>query len=207
MTNRYENCEWYSRKDIDWVYVRVKRAGSTWMTKYLLANGFERSFRESTLTRHHKLVVFREPLERFMSGVGLNNDLYQKLLKSPKKALDEYNHDAHIHPQVDSLKNIDLNNCTFIKYSTNWTKNFHKFLEQRGTILTESPPNEWYNKLTPFDKVLPNKNTLLSPDSNITDRFYLKKHFDENPSFNKVIMDYLEEDYKFYNKVEWYGTD
>ena len=206
MTNRYENCEWYSRKDIDWVYVRVKRAGSTWMTQYLQANGFERCLQESTLTRHHKLVIFREPLERFMSGVGLNNDLYEKLLKNPKKALEEH-HDAHVYPQVDSLKNIDLNNCTLIKYSANWTENFYKFLEQQGTILSEKPPTEWYNKLTPFDKVIPNKNILLAPDDNIESRFYLKKYFDENPKFSKVIMDYLKEDYKLYNKVEWYGTN
>lgn len=205
MNDRYMDCVWLTREDIDWVYVRINRSGSTWMSKYLEANDFIQT-EIQTLMKHHKLLVLREPLERFMSGIAFYDDLYKKLIKNPKKVIDEYSHDSHIRLQAQSLKNVDLNNCTFIKYGKNWTDNFHQFLKQRNTVMSVKPPLNWLNKITPFDNI-----NISSKEGgfqqNDIDRFFLKKYFDENPKFNKVIMDYLEEDYKLYNKVEWYGTN
>ena len=203
MIPRYNGSVWFSREDVDWVYVKINRVGSTWMADYLSANDFIQTDL-SSLANHHKLIVLREPLEKLMSGIIFHDSLFKKLIKTPKKVLDDFSEEPHVRLQIKSLKNVDLNNCTFIKYSREWTKNFDMFLKGRGTKMDVKPPSVWTNKTTPFENINLHNKTI---DEVTRDRFYLKKYFDENPKFNKIIMDYLEEDYKLYNKVEWYGTN
>ncbi len=205
MTSRYYNYEWYTREDIDWVYVRVKRTGSSWIIPYLIANGFNQIYNFNRYAKHHKLVILREPLERFVSGAAINDDFIKKVFNNPRKALIEHEDDSHITPQVRVLKSLDLNNCTFIKYDKNLVTNLQRFLDERQTNLTVTPPSTWYNKVTPFNSNGDISETDL--DENLKDRFRLQKHFEETPKFSKIIMDYLKEDYDFYNKVNWYGTN
>lgn len=192
---------WLSRPDVDWAYIRINRTGSSWLTDYLTINGFENN-NPRTLRNQHKLVVLREPLERFISGICVYDDLVKKFISQPRQVLIRYENDPHIRPQVDFLKDVDVDNCTFIKYSPTWVSNFAQFLRDHNTSMHTSPSTEWFNK-PKFEDA--SENTLI--DQNIKNRFILSNLYHEDPFMHKLINQYLEKDYKLYSKVKWYGTN
>jgi hypothetical protein len=192
---------WFSRPDVDWAYIRINRTGSTWLTDYLTTNDFEKCS-PRTLRNHHKLIVLREPLERFISGLCMHDGLINKFISQPRQVLIRYEDDPHILPQVDFLKDVDLDNCTFIKYSPTWVNNLSHFLIEHDTSMHTFPGTEWYNK-TKFED-----GTKITPiDQNIKVRFILAELYQEDPFIHKLVNQYLEKDYKLYNKVKWYGTN
>lgn len=192
---------WLSRPDVDWAYIRINRTGSSWLTDYLTINGFENN-NPRTLRNQHKLVVLREPLERFISGICMYDDLVKKFISQPRQVLIRYENDPHIRPQVDFLKDVDVDNCTFIKYSPTWVTNIAQFLTEHDTNMHSFPNTEWYNK-PKFEDA--SETTLI--DQNIKNRFILSNLYHEDPFMHKLINQYLEKDYKLYSKVKWYGTN
>jgi hypothetical protein len=192
---------WLSRTDVDWAYVRINRTGSSWLANYLKSNDFETG-NPRALRNHHKLVVLREPLERFISGICFHDGLVNKFISQPRQVLIRYEDDPHIYPQVNFLKDVDVSNCTFIKYSPTWVSNFSQFLIEYNTSMHTAPSTEWFNKpkFEDADEI-----TLV--DENIKNRFILAELYKEDPFMQKLINQHLEKDYKLYNKVKWYGTN
>jgi hypothetical protein len=192
---------WFSRPDVDWAYIRINRTGSSWLTDYLNRNDFE-TYTPRTLRNHHKLILLRDPVERLISGICFHDRLANRFISSPKQVLNEYENDPHLRLQVDFLKDIDIDNCTFIKYSPTWVSNFTQFLVEHNTNMHTSPSTEWFNKPKVEDAT---ETTWV--DQNIKNRFILSELYQEDPFIHKLINQYLEKDYKLYSKVKWYGTN
>ena len=192
---------WLTREDVDWVYVRINRCGSTWLTNYLKLNGFA-SGNPRELKNHHKLIVLREPLERLISGICSINGLAPKFAMQPRKTLNYLITDPHTKPQVEFLQDINLSNCTFIKYSPIWTENFFDFLNRKNTTMTVASEDAWFNK-----PGVEQENEFTYIDDNIKARFSLLQLIKDDQFLNKTVADYLEKDYKLYNSLEWYGTN
>ena len=192
---------WFSRPDVDWAYVRINRTGSSWLVDYLTTNDFEKC-NPREVRNDHKLIVLREPLERFISGICFYDELVNKFIAQPKQVLIRYENDPHICPQVDFLKDVDVDNCTFIKYSPSWVSNLAQFLRDHNTSMHTSPSTEWHNKPTFEDAT---DITLIN--QNIKNRFILTELYQEDPFMHKLINQHLEKDYKLYSKVKWYGTN
>lgn len=192
---------WLTRADVDWVYIQINRTGSTWLANYLKSNDFNKGI-PRTLRNHHKLVVLREPLDRFISGICFHDGLVNKFIAQPRQILIQYENDSHIRPQVNFLKDVDVDNCTFIKYSPTWVSDFAQFLKEHNTSMHTAPSTEWYNK-PKFEDA----DEATQIDENIKNRFILGELYKEDPFIQKTIDQYLEKDYKLYNKVKWYGTN
>ena len=193
---------WLTRSDIDWAYVRINRAGSTWLKEYFTSNGFE-TIEPRKLRLHHKLVILREPLERFFSGVNCIEGLTSKFILQPKTILLRYGSDPHIKAQSDFLRNVDLNNCTFIKYGPNIVDDVQHFLKEHNTVMHFTPPSIWFNKPTVSEY-----NNLKDADaSNLALRKLLNEVYENDPFVHQIVDHHLKNDYNLYNNVKWYGTN
>lgn len=192
---------WLTREDVDWAYVRINRTGNTWVSDYLVANEFTQRDPRS-LRGVHKLVILREPLERFISGVSIIEGLTHRLIGQPKTILARYSSDPHIKAQSDFLRHVDLDNCTFIKYGPSIVSDFQRFIEEHKTTLFFPPPTEWRNKpvLTDYHKV-------PDPNQDFSDRKLLYDVYNNDPFLHKVVDQHLKNDYNLYNSVKWYGTN
>jgi hypothetical protein len=193
---------WLTREDVDWAYVRINRTGNTWLNEYLTANGFiqqdPRSLREI-----HKLVIVREPLERFVSGVSMFKGLSHRLIGQPKTILARYSSDPHIKTQSEFLRNVDLGNCTFIKYGPNIVSDLQSFIEERKLTLFFPPPTEWRDNpvLADYHKMSETEQEYFA------ERKLLYDAYKNDPFLQKVVDQHLKNDYNLYNSMEWYGTN
>ena len=59
-----------SRSDLSWMYVNIPKCASSWTKPNLLDHQFEfYNYHQDHLYHKHALVVLRDPLERWLSGV------------------------------------------------------------------------------------------------------------------------------------------
>lgn len=206
MADRYLEHSWYTRSDVDWAYVRINRTGSSWFTNYLTDNDFVREDPRK-LKNHHKLVILRHPIDRFLSGVAFFDeidDIYDRLVSHPSMTVTQYITDPHIKPQSLFLRDVDLNNCTFIQYNNKIPKNIESFLKERNTIM-ENPPQDWTVKITPFIQTY--KNATIPLDRATQVRYNLMNLMAKNLKFENKIKSYFVDDFKLYDNVRWYGTN
>lgn len=204
MTDRYSDSNWYTRSDVDWVYVRINRTGSSWFRSYLVENNFEQG-NPRDLKGRHKLVILRDPMDRFLSGMAFHEGVIELFRKNPKRTLADYRTDPHLMPQVDFLKDVNLNNCTFIKYSDTWTENLSEFVNQTNTKMDIPPSEDWHVKVTPL--TLPDNPLLCYLDQSTRDRYTLMDMIKSSEIFRVTVAEYLEKDYNLYKNVKWYGTN
>ena len=199
---RYFEDMWMSRPDVDWLYVSINRSGSSFTRTYLLNNGFDKvDPRDNRST--HKLVILREPLDRLMSGVSFWK-FGKQFIRNPQRFLTEYEFDHHIKLQTKFLIDVDLDTCTFMKYGSSLKSNLIQFVaEQKTTMLHE--PGHWENRITPINT--PDGEDMVEPDSESGIRFQIYNAMKDGGKLYETVMTYLEEDYKLYNSVKFYGTN
>lgn len=204
MLDRYHDNIWYTRSDVDWAYIKINRTGSTWLENYLVDNGFKRE-EPKKLKNHHKLVILRHPIDRFLSGVSFFDEFYDKLIANPSMTFPQYITDPHFKPQTLFLREVDLNNCTFVQYNKNLPKNIESFLKEHNVTM-KNPPAAWTGKVTPFTQNLKDK-TIMSPDKNTQVRFDVMNRMDNDVKFESKIKSYFVDDFKLYDTVKWYGKN
>ena len=192
--------------DESWVYIPITKNASSF-TEYILKHKCdwrESNFiAESKLTEKKILVVLRDPLDRWMtgvvehfdrknsinSGVRLDNEhlLYYVFNQG---ALDE-----HSELQVNFLKGIEMGNCTFIKLEDNYTNLFQSFLKQ-NLVQKFSLWNRDYSSQYNDSASRPVKRVLLS---------YIKKYYNDNMKAQNNINIYLKPDVDFMSGLEFYN--
>lgn len=199
---RYFNHHWLSRPNVDWVYVSINRSASSFIRNYLSVNGFTKiDPRDYKST--HKLVILRDPLDRLLSGITFFESGKQ-FIKNPKRFLTEYEFDPHVKLQKTFLEDVDLDNCTFIKYNHLLKHNLLNFLENTNTTMSVEPDN-WIDRITPISN--PDDENEVEFDSESGIRFQIFNTIKTNKTLYDIVMNYLDEDFKLYNNVRYYGTN
>lgn len=124
----------------DLMYVNISKNASSWTKPNLEELGWVvKNYHLDHLTNYHSLIVLRDPVERWVSGIAEYFSLYH-----PDFDLDDFNKsfidfimeqvefDEHTARQVYFIRNIDPNRCTFMMADDSYRTNFTNWLKEQG---------------------------------------------------------------------------
>lgn len=187
--------ECMSHADSDLMYVYIPKNASSWTKPNLLDWGWEFYNYHTDDLNKHALVVLRDPVDRWLSGIAEYLTLYHKdrLISSDIAALifDRVSFDDHTERQVKFLQGLDTDNCTFIKCDTDYRTNFSQFIGQR------LGDNKYYNYAY--------QHVSESCPSRSKFKRLFQELIDANPSYLDNVRNYYAEDYKLIEQIEFYG--
>lgn len=189
----------YSRDDVDFVYIPITRCGSTWLRRVFAHNNFyvqtciENLSPLDTfpnLKDKIKLIIMRDPLERLISGMYAPEDFDLDTIYDRSKIFNNFAQDVHTCPQICFLNGVPLDNTVFIKYGheNRWDLQVKKFLNEHVPNF-EVGPSDW------------------DPTVIGTSPKHLLDVARNNKEIYNNLMEYLEEDQKFFEQVRWHGTN
>lgn len=191
--------ECMSHKDSNFMYVYIPKNASSWTKPKLLDWNWEfYNYHTDNLLHKHSLIVLRDPIERWLSGIAeyfflkhkdLNlNDLNKASLDL---IFDRIAFDDHTESQVLFLQNLNLNNCTFFWCDEKYKINFSEFLNQNGMT------NSYYK----YEK--------QHVTSNNKERKKVKEYFDNivynHLPFKEKLELYFQKDYKLIESVKYFS--
>lgn len=194
--------ECMSHVDSAFMYVYIPKNASSWTKPNLKDWGWEfYNYHEDLQIKNKKaIVVLRDPLERWISGIAeylylhhydtnvweINNHMINLIF-------DRVVFDDHTERQINFLHGLDRGNCVFFKCDENYRKNFSDFLNENNM------PNEYYKY--DFQHV--------SANSRIRNEFknLFQQQIEKHSKYREAIEWYFKKDYDLYFNVEFYRTN
>jgi hypothetical protein len=190
------------------VYVQIPKNASCWVKHHFMpadaynyyTDGFDNN-------KHLALVVLRDPVERWISGIGqylagftpehkfyIDNINWESL--TTRVVLDD-----HTQPQSDFIANLSPDNIVWFKCDNNLPNNFVDFMKKYDiniNLLDEK--DDVTNIFNITKKVKPGSQTVAQ--QTIVDKIINK--LNENPKYVDRIKDFYRYDCKLYNTVPYY---
>ena len=132
--------ECMSKANTDLMYVNIPKNASSWTKPNLKDWGWENyNYHTDRLYHKHAIVVLRDPLERWLSGIAEYMYLYHRNLDTAHFSncffdlvFDRIAFDDHTEQQVLFIEGLDPDNCTFFWCGTQYRDLFSQFLNSRG---------------------------------------------------------------------------
>lgn len=190
--------ECMSHWDSELMYVYIPKNASSWTKPNLKDYEWEFYNYHSDKLDKHALIVLRDPVERWLSGIAEYFALYH-----PKFKMDSWTHDVfdlvfdrvcfddHTECQVKFLHGLDTDNCTFFWFDENYRTNFSQ-------CISEYYGNNSYNNYE---------------YQHVSDRDPTRRNFKEifrntiqNSKYLEQVKNYYAQDYELINQVKFYGT-
>ena len=188
--------ECMSRPGLDLMYVYIPKNASSWTKPNLLDHGWQfYNYHADTL---HKpaLVVLRDPVDRWLSGIAEYFTLYHpNFVFSDRETVelifDRVTFDDHTEQQVKFLTGLNTDCCTFIMCDTDYKQNF-------STFMIDYVGNNKYNRY---------EHQHVSETSPERKRFKeIFSHYLANPKYLNSIKEHFAADYQLIEQVKFYGT-
>ncbi len=191
--------ECMSKSDSDLMYIHIPKNASSWTKPNLLDWQWEfYNYHTDNLYHKHALVVLRDPVDRWLSGIAEYMYLKHRdldLAKISNAMLDlifeRIAFDDHTDQQILFLQNLDLNRCTFFWCDKTYREKFSKFLGQNNM------PNEYYKYN--FQHV-----TAEEPVRNNFKKFFTNT-INNNSKYLRQLEWYFSKDYKLIESVKFYA--
>ena len=188
-----------TRPDSSIMYVNIPKCASSWTKPNLLDLKWEFfNYHKDNIKHKQAMVVLRNPLERWLSGICEYFALYHPDLdlseaRKPfyELVLDVVTFDDHTEKQVYFIEGLDPNKCVYFVCDDSYRLYFQQFLINQGY------PNRYagYNY------------QHVTNESEVRLRF--KKYFTpllENKKYIDHIMNHYKLDYELINSVQfWRG--
>lgn len=192
--HRYGEC--MTHPDSDLMYVHIPKNASSWTKPNLKDFGWEFYNYHTDRLNKQAMVVLRDPVDRWLSGIAEYLALYHPdfMLQDTETVdliFDRVCFDDHTERQINFIHDLDTDHCIFFRCDEYYREDFSTFLDEQGM------PNR-YHKYEPQH---------VSQQSPIRDHF--KNMFAEkikNPKYLKAIKDYFSIDYDLINSVKFYGS-
>lgn len=189
--------ECMSKPDTDLMYVNIPKNASSWTKPNLKDWGWEfYNYHTDNLYHKHAIVVLRDPVERWLSGIAEYMFLHHSKidvshLSKPffDLVFDRIAFDDHTDSQVLFLEG--LKNCTFFLCNENYKSNFSKFLKE----------NNMQNSYQHYE----NQHVTASDPLRQKFKDIFKLALDKNQEYQKKVKWYFEKDYTLINSVNFYG--
>lgn len=190
------------------VYVQIPKNASCWVKHHFMpadaynyyTNGFDND-------KHLALVVLRDPVERWISGVG---QYLVGWLPGSKFYIDSIDWeslttkvvlDDHTQPQSDFVANLPHDSVVWFKCDSNLPTNFIDFMKKYNiniNLLDEK--DDVTNIFNITKKAQPRSQSPAQ--QTIVDKIINK--LNENPKYIDRIKEFYQDDYKLYNTVLYY---
>jgi hypothetical protein len=176
--------ECLSHPDTDLMYVNIPKNASSWTKPNLKDWGWQHyNYHTDNLYHKHALVVLRDPVERWLSGIAEYMYLYHRDLDAAHLSnyffdlvFDRIAFDDHTEQQVLFLEKLNLDNCTFFWCGSHYRELFSQFLINRGMT----------NNYFKYDY------------QHVTD------DSPERKKFKEIFKQVLKQNSKYITKLDWY---
>ena len=181
------------------MYVYIPKNASSWTKPNLLDHGWEffNYHKDYDCANKSALVVLRDPVDRWLSGIAEYLTLYQpnfSLLFQETEELifDRIVFDDHTEKQVKFLQGLNTDRCTFMMCDDDYSNNFSEFIAKHYGA----------NRYAHYEY------QHVSKDNDERRRFKIlfKRVLEREPKYLKRLIDYYEEDYQLIQQVQFYGT-
>jgi hypothetical protein len=179
------------------MYVNIPKNASSWTKPNLLDWGWEfYNYHTDMLTHKAPVVVLREPIERWLSGIAEYFALYYPDFKlncpeAIELVFDRVCFDDHTERQINFIHGLDTDRCIFLKCDENYRQNFSNLLTEHGMT----------NRYSNYDYQHVSKN---SPD-----RTRFKEIFEQaiqEPKYLSKVREYFHKDFLLIESIKFYGT-
>ena len=191
--------ECMSKPDSELMYVHIPKNASSWTKPNLLDWKWEfYNYHTDNLYHKHAMVVLRDPIERWLSGIAeymylRHRDLDIAHLSNAffNLVFDRIAFDDHTDLQVLFLQNLDLSNCTFFWCDKGYRKNFSDFLNSNGM------PNKYHSY----------NYQHVTKEEPIRSRFHkiFKQTLENDSKYKQQLQWYFAKDYKLIESVQFYA--
>lgn len=203
--------------DVDYIYVTIPKNASSYtedIWKLMINNAKPDNFLENPDLRNKKaIVVIRDPLERWMSGI-VHNFYTRTTLDSgislEDKTILKYifvklTLDEHSELQCNFLENLEINQCVFLRLGVNYS-----FWLKKVMVDLLGVNYSFWNKSLSNHGVLTMNTTGIN--YNHSDKNYIKQknlktlyeYYRTNPTAQEQLSKYLKRDYDFIAKLKFY---
>jgi hypothetical protein len=196
--------ECMGHKNVDWIYVNIPKNATTWTKPILLDHQFENyNYHHDKLYHKSTMIVLRDPVERWLSGVGE----FFRLMESDNPAvnLEDLNRksfyemlldivifDDHTEQQVCFIADLDPKKSTYLWCDSSYRANFTKWMQS-------------YN----FPGDYADREYEYTTDSNPQKKLfqtYLKEFMTNEKYLNRIKSRY-HRDYALINSVNFWGKN
>jgi hypothetical protein len=191
--------ECWSHASSNYMYVNIPKNASSWTKPNLKDWGWECFNYHTDNLDKIPLIVLRDPVDRWLSGIGEYMYLYHKQYFGKTDIdpmvfdliFDKISLDDHTERQVYFIEELDLDRAVFFKFGNDYRNQFSSFLESIGMN------NQYY-------KYQPQHVSDLSPE-----RKFWKSVFAEqiqNPAYLARIKQHFKQDYDLINSVKFFNA-
>jgi len=186
-----------SHLDSPYMYVYVPKNASSWTKPNLKDHGWEfYNYKKDNLSKH-ALIVLRDPVERWISGIAEFLTLYHPTFALDDDEIielifDRITFDDHTERQVYFLDGIDTDDATFFWCDENYRKNFSQFMAK----------NYGPNKYDRYDYQHVSEN---SPERKKFKKIFTDR-INENDHFRNRLEEHFSIDYQLIKEITFYGS-
>lgn len=189
--------ECMSRADSELMYVYIPKNATSWTKPNLQDWGWEfYNYHTDGLMHKTALVVLRNPVERWVSGIAEYLYLYHRDIDTAQFntafydiVFDKVAFDDHTERQSYFINGLDRSRCVFFNFDNDYRVKFSKFLTEHNM------PNRYYNY------------EPQHVSDNDAKRREFKKLFREqlqNSKYLNQIEDYFRQDLQLIESVNFY---
>jgi len=192
-----------SSPNTDLMYVNVPKNASSWTKPNLKDIGWEfYNYHYDHLYNKHAMIVLRDPIERWLSGICEYFTLYHSGINVEQFTpafyellMDQVTFDDHTEKQVYFIEGLDPSKCTFFYCNEYYRMAFTQFLKNNGYNVDYSRYNYQHT-------------TDGRSDGDTTRSTFKKvfKHLLDNPKFADRLKEHYKDDYRLIQSVSYYTT-
>lgn len=191
--------ECMSHQNTDTMYVYIPKNASSWTKPKLKDWGWEfYNYHKDNLYSKHAIIVLRDPVERWISGMAEYMCLYHSKIDTAYFSksffdiiFDRVAFDDHTEKQSLFIDGLNFNNCTFFWCGENYRQHFSKFLN--GKDMNNRYFNYDYQHVSDHD-----------PERKKFKTFFTKA-IEQNSKYLYNLEKYFVEDYKLINSIKFYA--
>ena len=189
--------ECMSKSDSDLMYINIPKNASSWTKPNLKDWGWEfYNYHLDNLYHKKALVVLRDPVDRWLSGIAEYLYLYHRNLHIENVSGDFLDlvferiaFDDHTESQILFLQNLDYKNCIFFQFDYLYREKFSNFLNTHGM------PNRYFN--------YEYQHTTNQSVERKQFRSYFERVLQNNKNYHSKIKNYFAKDYNLLNEVNF----
>jgi hypothetical protein len=185
----------------DLMYIHIPKNASSWTKPNLQDWGWEfyNYHLDMVSPYKHAIIVLRDPVDRWLSGIGEYFTLYHKNIDLAflgrgffDLVFDRIAFDDHTERQVNFISGIDTARATFFLCDKNYRQNFGEFVAKH---LGENGYHRY-----DYQHVSEN-----SPERQRIKNIF-KQELEKNSKYQRQLKNYFQLDYELIEQVEFYGT-
>lgn len=199
--------------DANYIFVPIPKCSSRYTLQILnimCAWNEDSNYHKTNFDDKTKIVVLRDPLERWKSGVlhhffMKNHNMTDNLLDY---VFNQLTLESHSELQVRFLQNIDTDSCIFFNLDEEYSENLKHFiihtLNKNYTFWNKT--NELYSRDNKKHEIIW-KNSTADRPKKIQDKQTLSDYIERNPDCMIRLKEYLKPDYDLIANIKFYNRE